>query len=88
MPLNSPCWDFVTQWKRGACPPAPNGPMLPTGVLWVTKQGPWLDAWPSGVCVGLGAGSKVLPSCASAQEIGRRPKSWPCSWGDSLGAFR
>ena len=42
---------------------------LPTRLEWalapdrgasVTKLGPWLDAWPSGVCVGLGAGTSAL----------------------------
>ena len=61
MPLHSPCRDFVTRWNGGACPPAWNGPWLPTRVLWVTKLGPGLvahglraSAWPQG------AGTQVL----------------------------
>ena len=54
MPLNSPCWETVTQWIGGACPPAWNGPGFPIGVSWVTKPGPRLSAWPSGVRRGLG----------------------------------
>ena len=60
MSLNSPCRDFVTWWIGGTCPPAWNGPWLLIGVLWDTKLGPGLDAWPSGVCVGLGSRTKVL----------------------------
>ena len=29
-----------------------------------------------------------LPSGGLRECRGRRPKSWPCSWGDSLGAVR
>ncbi len=36
MALNSPCWDFVTRWIGGACPPARYGPLLPIGVRRVT----------------------------------------------------
>ena len=39
------------------CPPASNGSSLPIWVYrgaGVTKLGPWLRAWLSGVCVGLG----------------------------------
>ena len=91
MPLNSPCRDFVTRWNGGACPPAWNGPWLPIGVLWVTNLGPWQHAWPSGVCMGLGAGIKALfpcrlPSGGLRGCRGRRSKFWPCSLGDSLGA--
>ena len=69
MALNSPCRDFVTWWTVGTCPPAWNGPWLPIWVLWVTELGPWLDAWPSGVCVGLGSRTKVLILLGPAAKV-------------------
>ena len=58
--IKPPCWDFVTWWNGGTCPPAWNGPWLLIGGLRVTKLGPWLCAWPIGVCAGLGSRTKVL----------------------------
>ena len=51
---------------------------LPTRLEWalapdrgagVTKLGPWLDAWPSGVCVGLGSRTKVLILLGPAAKV-------------------
>ena len=60
MSLNSPCWALGTWWNGGNCLPAWNGPWLLIGELRVTKLGPWLCAWLSGVCVGLGSRTKAL----------------------------
>ena len=62
---------------------------LPTRLEWasapdrgveVTKLGPRLDAWPSGVCVGLGCRNFVLFGGPAAK------RHRPCPWGDSSGA--
>ena len=74
MPLNSPCWDFVTRWIGGACPPTWNGLWLPIGVQelpnWVlgSAHGLRASAW------ALGAGTKALPLVPDrGAGIGRRP---------------
>ena len=53
----------------GFCPPAWDGPWLPIGVLWDSKLGPWLDAWPSGVCVGLGSRTEDLILLGPAAKV-------------------
>ena len=44
-------WDLPTRLEWALAPDRGAG---------VTKLGPWLDAWPSGVCVGLGSRTKAL----------------------------
>ena len=78
MPLNSPCWETVTQWIGGACPPAWNGPGFPIGVSWITKLGPSRLGGLRASAEVLGAGTEVL--VASTFPVGcrgRRPKSRP-----------
>ena len=41
---HSPCWDFVTWWKCGTCPPAQNGPLGPRLLIGVQ----WLPNWVPG----------------------------------------
>ena len=44
-------WDLPTRLEWA---------LAPDGGAGVTKLGPWLDAWLSGVCVGLGSRTKAL----------------------------
>ena len=62
------CWGLPTR-RKWAWAPYRGGRTI--------KLGPWLDAWPSGICVCLGCRNFALSRDPAA-------KSRPRPWGDSL----
>ena len=53
-------WDLPTRLEWALAPDRGAG---------VTKLGPWLDAWPSGVCVGLGSRTEDLILLGPAAKV-------------------
>ena len=52
----------------------------------ITKLGPWLDAWPPGVCVGLGCRNSIPPLvCTYMPTAEGLALSAGLSWDDDLG---
>ena len=71
-------WDLPTRLEWALAPDRGAG---------VTKLGPWLDAWPSGVCVGLGSRTEDLILLGPAAKVRGRVSGvtpWKLSVGGML----